>query len=325
MEKILVTGGAGFIGSNLIRNLLLAGDYHVVCLDNFDPYYPRWQKEMNIRPFLKEKRFRLIEGDICSLRDLARVGAVDTIVHLAAKAGVRNSFQQPFLYDKVNVEGTRQLLEFAREQNVRQFVYSSSSSIYGESSIPWKENGRIGPLNPYAMSKFSAETLGELYSHMYGIRFLALRFFTVYGPSQRPDQAIHNFVDLAMQGRPVTVFGDGSSSRDYTYVSDIVAGIRSAMTYKGSDFEIINLGNNNQVSLHELIDLIGSVCRLKVQVEYSGKQRGDATHTCSDIQKAQSLLNYRPTIDLKEGLQSFFNWFMVNLSHIHSSSSLKRA
>ena len=325
MENILVTGGAGFIGSNLISSLLLSGEYKVICLDNFDPYYPRRQKEMNIKPFLKDKNFTLIEEDICHLRDTARIGPVDTIVHLAAKAGVRQSFQQPHLYDKVNVEGTGNLLEFARKRNVRQFIYSSSSSIYGQNPVPWKEDGRIGPTNPYAMSKFSAETLGELYSHLYDIRFIALRFFTVYGPGQRPDQAIHNFVDLALQEKPITVFGTGSSSRDYTYVTDIVAGIRAAMHYNKSDFEIINLGGNNQVILNELVDLIGSVCKLKMLVKYAGEQPGDVRHTCGHIHKAQALLNYQPTVNIREGVRWFYNWFMLNLTQMNSLSNLKCA
>jgi UDP-glucuronate 4-epimerase len=322
MKRILVTGGAGFIGSNLIRSLLPAGQTQITCLDNFDSYYSRRQKEMNIRCFLKDKQFRLIEGDIGNPRDLARIGAVDAIVHLAAKTGVRHSLSQPFLYDKVNVEGTRSLLEYARQHNIRQFVFASSSSIYGQDpGLPWKENGRINPANPYAMSKFAAETLGELYSYLYGIRFLALRFFTVYGPAQRPDQAIHDFLDLALQGKPLNVFGDGHSSRDYTYVSDIVAGIRSAMEYDRSDFEIINLGNGCPVSLHDVIAHIRTISGRKIEIEYCREQPGDTRHTCADNTKAQQLLNYYPAVNLQTGIKAFYNWFMVYLSQINALSN----
>ncbi len=326
MKKILITGGAGFIGSNLIRDLLPQGQYQITCLDNFDPYYPRWQKEANIKTFLKDKHFRLVEGDICNQRDLARVGPVDTIVHLAAKTGVRHSYQHPFTYDKVNVEGTRNLLEFARKNEVPQFVFSSSSSVYGQKQpMPWKESGMIDPVSPYAISKFSAETLGELYSHLYGIRFLALRFFTVYGPGQRPDQAIHDFVDLTLQGRAINVFGDGSSSRDYTFVSDIVSGLKAAMHYYASPFEVINLGSSTPVSLQAVIDHLEMVCSRKINVHYCNEQAGDVNHTCADIEKAARLLHYRPLIDMETGIRAFYNWFMVHLAHINSFASRKVA
>jgi len=326
MKKILVTGGAGFIGSNLIRDLLFSENYQVICLDNFDAYYSRRQKEMNIRSFGKDKHFKLIEGNICNPRDLMRVGAVDTIVHLAAKTGVRDSFKHAFLYDKVNVEGTRNLLDFARQHNIQQFVFASSSSVYGQDTqLPLKENGRINPVSPYAMSKFAAETLGELYSYLYGIRFLALRFFNVYGPAQRPDQAIHDFFDLALQGSPLNIFGDGHSSRDYTYVSDIVSGIRSAMEYNGSDFEIINMGNGRRVSLHEVVEVIASVCKRNVQLEYCREQQGDARHSCAEVTKAQELLNFSPSVDFSTGVKAFYNWFMVHLSNINAITSRKVA
>jgi UDP-glucuronate 4-epimerase len=326
MKKILVTGGAGFIGSNLIRELLPAGQHQVICLDNFDPCYSRRQKEMNIRSFGKYRQFRLIEGDVCNPRDLARIGTVDTVVHLAAKTGVRHSLNHGYLYDKVNVEGTRNLLEYARQHDIRQFVFASSSSIYGEeAAMPWRENGRINPGNPYAMSKFAAETLGELYSYLYGIRFLALRFFTVYGPAQRPDQAIHDFFDLALQGKPVSVFGDGGSSRDYTFVSDVVAGIRSAMDYEGSGFEIINLGNGCPVTLQEVIAQIRKICGREVLIEHCPEQPGDVRHTCADISKARQLLAYRPAVTLPAGIKAFYNWFMVYLAQMNAVAGRKVA
>jgi UDP-glucuronate 4-epimerase len=326
MKKILVTGGAGFIGSNLIRELLPAGNYQVVCLDNFDGCYSRRQKEMNLRSFHKYDQFRLIGGDICNPRDLARVGPVDTIVHLAAKTGVRHSLNHAFLYDKVNVDGTRNMLEYARQHNVRQFVFASSSSVYGqEPAMPWKENGRINPANPYAMSKFAGETLGELYSYLYGIRFMALRLFTVYGPAQRPDQAIHDFFDLALQGKPVNVFGDGTSSRDYTFVSDVVAGIRAAMEYEASGFEIINLGRGCPATLHEVIAHIRIACGRKVLIDYCAEQPGDVPHTHADITKARQLLDYQPSVTLQAGIKAFYNWFMVYMGRMNVLSGQKVA
>lgn len=321
MKQLLVTGGAGFIGSNLIANLLAEGNYKITCLDNFDPYYPRQQKEMNIRPFLTDRNFTLIEGDLCHPRLLARIGAIDAIVHLAARAGVRHSLLHPDAYNKVNVEGTRNLLDFARSRNIKQFIFSSSSSVYGRNPcLPWQEKEDVSHVNPYSQSKATAEDLGRLYSSLYGIRFLALRFFTVYGPSQRPDQAIHTFLDLSMKECPIQVYGDGRSSRDYTYVSDIVEGIKAAITFEDTGFDIINLGNNKPIPLYQLISLIEKVSGRKIHIDYQPTHSGEARHTCADISKAEALLNYHPSIDLETGIKAFYNWF---INHRCISSRLR--
>ena len=247
----LITGGAGFIGSHLVETLL-AEDARVTIVDNFDPFYPRAQKLANLANSCRHPNFRLIEGDICDPRVLRTIVApYDCIVHLAGKGGVRPSIKDPLAYQQVNVGGTQNLLEFARECAVPQFIFASSSSVYGVNpNTPWNESDHVLlPVSPYASTKVSGELLGHVYSHLYNIRFIALRFFTVYGPRQRPDLAIRKFAEMILAGRPIPFFGDGSSSRDYTYVDDIVGGIRAAIDYRASSYEVINLGNNRTVTL----------------------------------------------------------------------------
>src|SRR5687767_4809462 len=252
--QILVTGGAGFIGSHLVDSLLLDG-HGVTVVDNFDPFYDRASKERNIAAHRGHGGWRLVEAD---LRDSAALHRelgerYDVIVHLAAKAGVRPSIEDPLGYQETNVSGTQNLLEFARIRGVTQFVFASSSSVYGiNPRVPWSEDDLVlRPISPYASTKVSGELLGHVYSHLYGIRFLGLRFFTVYGPRQRPDLAIHKFTRLISEGRPIPVFGDGSTRRDYTYIDDIVAGVRASIVYDRTQYEIVNLGNNQTVSLVE--------------------------------------------------------------------------
>ncbi len=247
MRHAFVTGGAGFIGSHLVDRLLAEG-WRVTVADNFDPFYPRPIKERNVEPQRQQAAYRLVEVDI---RDLSRLREVfdvpyDAIVHLAAKAGVRPSIADPISYQEVNVRGTQNLLELAREKDVKQFVFASSSSVYGVNpNVPWREDDHVlQPISPYASTKVSGELLGHVYSHLYGIRFIGLRFFTVYGPRQRPDLAIHKFAGLMLAGKPIPVFGDGSTRRDYSYVDDIVTGIRAAMEYDRTPFEVVNLGND---------------------------------------------------------------------------------
>ncbi|MEO7960480.1 MAG: NAD-dependent epimerase/dehydratase family protein, partial [Ginsengibacter sp.] len=261
MKRILVTGGAGFIGSNLIKKLLTLDQYRIYSIDNFDPFYSRLQKANNLKEITNHPNFTFIEGDISDNAALQQAAGVDVIIHLAAKTGVRPSIHDPRSYYEVNVQGTQNMLEFARIQNVRQFIFASSSSVYGiNKNLPWKEDDRLLPISPYAASKLSSEMLGHVYSHLYGIRFLALRFFTVYGPSQRPDLAIHKFFKSILQEKPIPVFGDGSTSRDYTFVEDIVSGIISSITYTNSLYEIINLGNHHGIPLSELISSIETIC-----------------------------------------------------------------
>jgi UDP-glucuronate 4-epimerase len=312
-KRILITGAAGFIGSNLINRLLQSGIYQLVGLDNFDNFYSRQQKEKNLAPFISHPDFHFFEGDICNMDDLLALGDFDVIIHLAAKAGVRPSILNPILYQQVNVDGTQNLLEFARQKNIKQFVFASSSSVYGiNENIPWNEDEKLKPISPYASTKLSCEMLGHVYSHLYGIRFLALRFFTVYGPAQRPDLAIHKFFKAISEGNPIPVFGDGSSSRDYTFVEDTIQGIEAAITYDQSDFEIINLGNHQTVTLSELITAIEKISGKKAMIDRQPEQAGDVPKTYADISKAKRLLNYQPDTSLEKGLISFYEWYLTN-------------
>lgn len=311
MRHVLVTGGAGFIGSHLVDALLAKG-LTVTVIDNFDPFYDASIKRTNIREHLESPAYTLVEADIRSLEDMRQKlsGTFDVIVHIAAKAGVRPSIQDPLLYQDVNVKGTQNMLELAKESNIRQFVFASSSSVYGVNpNEPWSEDDHVLlPISPYASTKVSGELLGHVYSHLYGIRFIGLRFFTVYGPRQRPDLAIHKFARLMLEGKPIPVYGDGSSRRDYTYIDDIIQGTYAAMNYQGSMYEVINLGNNHTVSLMELIHGLEEVLGIHAKLEYHPMQPGDVPRTYADITKSNSLLGYRPATHFQVGLQRFGDW-----------------
>ncbi|WP_276363261.1 GDP-mannose 4,6-dehydratase [Daejeonella sp. H1SJ63] len=314
-KRILITGAAGFIGSNLSRSLLQNGNYELIGFDNFDDFYSREQKDKNLAPLLASSDFQFVEGDIRNMDDLFSLGDIDVIVHLAAKAGVRPSIQNPILYQEVNVAGTQNLLEFARKRNIKQFVFASSSSVYGiNENVPWHEEEKLMPISPYASTKLSCEMLGHVYSHLYGIRFLALRFFTVYGPAQRPDLAIHKFFNSIIKGQPIPVFGDGTTSRDYTFVNDTVKGIEAAINYDQSDFEIINLGNHQTVTLAGLIEAIEKICGKQAIIDRQPEQPGDVPQTFANIGKAGKLLNYHPSTDLETGLRAFYDWYLKNNS-----------
>jgi UDP-glucuronate 4-epimerase len=314
-KRILITGAAGFIGSNLSRSLLQNGNYELIGFDNFDDFYSREQKDKNLAPLLASSDFQFVEGDIRNMDDLFSLGDIDVIVHLAAKAGVRPSIQNPILYQEVNVAGTQNLLEFARKRNIKQFVFASSSSVYGiNENVPWHEEEKLMPISPYASTKLSCEMLGHVYSHLYGIRFLALRFFTVYGPAQRPDLAIHKFFNSIIKGQPIPVFGDGTTSRDYTFVNDTVKGIEAAINYDQSDFEIINLGNHQTVTLAGLIEAIEKICGRNAIIDRQPEQPGDVPQTFANIGKAGKLLNYHPSTDLETGLRAFYDWYLKNNS-----------
>jgi len=311
MTHALITGGAGFIGSTLAETLLPNSNIKITCLDNFDNFYSRRQKEWNIKTLKGKENFQLIEGDIRNAADLQKVpNDVNIIVHLAAKAGVRPSIQDPVLYQDVNTLGTQRMLEFARQRGIRQFVFGSSSSVYGiNRNVPWHEDEKLLPISPYASTKLSGEMLGHVYSHLYNIRFLALRFFTVYGPAQRPDLAIHKFFKAIINDHSIPVYGNGSTSRDYTFVNDTVNGIIAAMNYEKSNFEIINLGNHQTVTLLHLIRLIEKVCGRKAIIDWQPEQPGDVPRTYADITKAKNLLGYHPSTGLEEGLALFYEWF----------------
>lgn len=318
MKHYIVTGGAGFIGSNLVRRLFAADPgIQVTCIDNFDPFYSIDIKKLNIRPFEEYPGFRLLKNDLAKTngQELSRLvdEPVDVIIHLAAKAGVRPSIADPLAYQQANVTGLQNMLDFAREKNIRQFVFASSSSVYGiNDHFPWKEDEQLMPISPYASTKLSGEMMGHVYSKLFGIRFLALRFFTVYGPGQRPDLAIHKFTRAILQGKPITMYGNGNTSRDYTYVDDTVQGILGAIAYTQSEFELINLGNNYTITLKELIRAIEEVIGKKAIIEYYPDQPGDVPKTFADIGKAKRLLGYNPQTQLKEGLRKFYDWFLEN-------------
>lgn len=317
-KHYIITGGAGFIGSNLIRALFQKEPgIKITCIDNFDPFYSTDLKQFNIRDFKSNPNFRFLYLDLAtsSAEDLSDSISerVDVIIHLAARAGVWPSVQNPVAYQQANVIGLQNVLEFARNRNIKQFVFGSSSSVYGiNPHFPWKEGEELLPISPYAMTKQAGEMLGHVYSKLFGIRFIALRFFTVYGPSQRPDLAIHKFTKAILKDKPITMYGDGSTSRDYTYVDDIVQGILAAVHYEKSDFEIINLGNNYPVKLSDLITAMEEVMGKKAKIEHLPEQPGDVPKTFADISKAKALLGYEPRTQLKEGLKKFYKWFTDN-------------
>src|SRR5688572_14163295 len=309
--RVLVTGGAGFIGSHLVDSML-ADAIDVTVLDNFDSFYDRESKERNIQAHRDHPNWRLVEGDIRELTPLeGQLGdGLDAIVHLAAKAGVRPSIADPLTYQDVNVRGTQNLLEFARSRRVSRFVFASSSSVYGVNPrVPWSEEDFVlQPISPYASTKVSGELLGHVYSHLYGITFIALRFFTVYGPRQRPDLAIHKFARLMLADKPIPVFGDGSTSRDYTYVDDVVRGVRAAMEYSASPYEVINLGNTRTVSLREMIAGLERALGVTARIERHPEQPGDVPQTWANVDKARTLLGFNPTTAYSDGVTRFAAW-----------------
>ena len=314
MKNILITGGAGFIGSNLADRLMSEGDWQVNVVDDFNDFYEPSLKHENIRAHLRQLNYQLHEVDIRDLAALKRIFAgrrFDCIVHLAARAGVRPSLTQPLLYSETNINGTLNLLELARAHNVKQFVFGSSSSVYGiNAKVPFSEEDPIRqPISPYAATKAAGELICHTYAHLYGIRCVCLRFFTVYGARQRPDLAIHKFARLISAGKPIPVFGDGLTRRDYTYIDDIIAGVRAAIDYTDSDYEVINLGESRTVELRELISLLERELDLHAVIETQPLQPGDVPQTFADISKARALLGYDPQTQIEEGIRRFVEWF----------------
>ena len=311
----LVTGGAGFIGSHLVDGLLRDG-WQVTVVDNFDPYYAETIKRRHIAAAQQHAHYRLVEADIrdAATLDTLLTGDYTVIVHLAAKAGVRNSLTDPLGYQMTNVIGTQNLLSFAHQRGIRQFVFGSSSSVYGECPrLPWSETDLgLTPINPYASTKLANEQMGYVYARTFGLRFIGLRFFTVFGERQRPDLAIHKFSRLMLAGRTIPVYGDGSSERDFTYWGDIVAGVRAAMTYAASDYEVFNLGNNRTIGLLEMIHKLEAVLNVKATIDWLPWQPGEMRRTWADIGKAQRLLGYEPATDFDTGLKRFAHWLATD-------------
>jgi UDP-glucuronate 4-epimerase len=324
-KSILVTGGAGFIGSHLVESLLAEGSEQVVVVDNFNDFYPAEIKRANISAFINNPQFRLYETDICDDENLRKVFAeneFDAIVHIAAWAGVRPSLLNPKLYTQVNVSGTLNLLEAAKDFGVKQFVFGSSSSVYGiNCKIPFSEDDKISkPISPYAATKAAGELLCHTFSHLYDIRTVCLRFFTVYGARQRPDLAIHKFSRLIWEEKPIPVFGDGTTRRDYTYIDDIIQGVRAAIDYDKADYEIFNLGESQTIELSKLIELLEENLGKKAIIERKPMQPGDVPITFADISKARELLNYNPQTKIEDGIPKFTEWFKKSIQECEAEA-----
>ena len=322
-KSILITGGAGFIGSHLVDRLLSEAVWDVTVVDDLNDFYAPAIKLANIAPHLQDPNYHFIEGDIRDESALAEIfgrNKFDVIVHLAARAGVRPSLSQPRLYFETNVTGTLNLLEFARIHSIKQFVFASSSSVYGiNAKMPFAEDDRIHqPISPYASTKAAGELLCHTYSHLHDIRTVCLRFFTVYGARQRPDLAIHKFARLISEGTPIQMFGDGTTRRDYTYVDDIIQGVRASIDYDQSIHEIFNLGESQTIELKELISLIERSLDTHAIIDRQPMQPGDVPITYADIGKARRMLNYSPTTKIADGIPKFIDWFL-NPNERHSS------
>ena len=310
--RILVTGGAGFIGSHLVERLLATG-HAVAILDDFNDFYDPQLKHANIAGFAKHVTVHHLDlRDDASVRNLFHREKFDVIVHLAARAGVRPSIHYPQLYYDTNVTGTLHLLEAARVTGVERFIFASSSSVYGASKIvPFSEDQRLTEtLSPYAATKIASEFLCSTYSHLYELRVVALRYFTVYGARQRPDLAIHQFTRRIHAGQPIEQFGDGTTRRDYTYIDDVIQGTMAALEYKGPRFDIFNLGESATIQLKDLIVSIENALGKKAKINQLPEQPGDMPLTCANISKARKLLGYNPTTQLSEGLPRFIDWFL---------------
>jgi UDP-glucuronate 4-epimerase len=310
--RILVTGGAGFIGSHLAEHLL-AARHAVAIIDDFNDFYDPQIKQANIAGFAKDVTVHRVDlRDGAAVRNLFHREKFDVIAHLAARAGVRPSIQQPQLYYDTNVIGTLHLLEAARVSGAQRFIFASSSSVYGASkTVPFSEDQHLTQtLSPYAATKIAGEFLCSTYSHLYQLRIVALRYFTVYGPRQRPDLAIHQFTQRIYAGQPIEQFGNGTTRRDYTYIDDIIQGTMAALQYEGPLFDIFNLGESDTVQLKDLIIAIENSLGKKARINQLPEQPGDMPLTCADISRATKLLGYKPTTRLSEGLPKFVDWFL---------------
>jgi UDP-glucuronate 4-epimerase len=320
-KRILLTGGAGFIGSHVAEALIRRG-VALSIADNLDDFYALSRKQLNLKEIRQSGNFDFFEADLrdaAALRGIAKQVRPDTVIHLAARAGVRPSIEKPALYESVNVAGTVNVLEIAREFKVERVIFGSSSSVYGvTNSIPFSEDDlKTRPISPYAATKLSAELMCYTYAHLYALTTICLRFFTVYGPRQRPDLAIHKFTALIEAGKPIPVYGDGSMGRDYTYVDDIVAGVMASLEYAADPklpFEIFNLGNCHPVRLAELIALLETATGKKALQQRLPLQPGDVPITWANIDKAKRLLGYSPQISMEQGLRNFVDWYRASLA-----------
>ncbi|PYT67915.1 MAG: epimerase [Acidobacteria bacterium] len=318
-QRVLLTGGAGFIGSHLAEALLRRGA-QLTIVDNLDPFYDCAWKKANLEAVERVGTHEFHALDICDTAQLSQIMAShrpEVVIHLAACVGVRPSIRQPKLYERVNLAGTVNLLELCRQFHVSRFIFGSSSSVYGATScVPFSEDQvELRPLSPYAATKLAGEMLAYTYAHLFGLQVICLRFFTVYGPRQRPDLAIRKFTALLEAGKPLPIFGDGSSARDYTYVDDIVAGILASLDHEfrlpsnNPPFEVFNLGNSHPVKLIELVELLENVTGRKATCEWRPPQPGDSPVTWADTSKACRVLGYRPATPLEKGLTSFVRWY----------------
>ncbi len=314
MKTILVTGCAGFIGSHLTEMLLQKG-FKVIGIDNFDTFYSRGIKEKNILSFINHPDFSFYELDISSnINHSIKEDYIDAVIHLAAKAGVRPSIEDPEGYIKTNITGTQNIHTFMQTRGITKLIFASSSSVYGNNkNIPFSEDDNVdNPISPYAFSKKAGELMNYTFHHLYKVDVINLRFFTVYGPRQRPDLAIHKFVKNITEGQPITLFGNGETARDYTYVEDTVAGIYNALEYcmvNSGVYLTLNLGNNNPVKLITLVDIIYSSMNKQPQINTAAMQPGDVEITYADISKAASMINYKTSTGIADGIKKFIDWF----------------
>jgi len=314
MQNIVVTGCAGFIGSHLCEELLKL-KYHIIGIDNFDPFYPKEIKESNLHHLLGNSYFTFIETDLADIQNcINHINQAEVVIHLAGKAGVRPSIEHPDLYIDNNITATKNVLEAMRKNSITKMLFASSSSVYGNNpKTPWSESLNVdNPISPYAFSKKSCELLNHTYHHLYNLDILNLRFFTVFGPRQRPDLAIHKFVKLIENNQEITMYGDGNTSRDYTYVKDTCGGIIKALEYITDNenvFDTLNLGHHHPVKLKDLITMIGDATGITPKIKQLPMQPGDVDITYADISKAQNLLGYCPKTEMKDGLSEFVKWY----------------
>jgi nucleoside-diphosphate-sugar epimerase len=320
MATIIVTGCAGFIGSHLSEKLLKNG-HQVIGIDNFDPFY-HWQiKERNLSGFINHPAFRFIEVDLADFQPLAKSlkhDQIDVVVHLAGKAGVRPSIDDPQAYIRANITATQNVLDLMKHKNIKKMAFASSSSVYGNTKeTPFHEGQDVNqPISPYAFTKKACELMNHTYHALYRMDIVNLRFFTVFGPRQRPDLAIHKFTKLILNGEEIPMFGDGSTSRDYTYYEDTISGIESAIHYLQNHeqvYEIINLGNNQPVKLSDMIAAIEKACGIKANIKQLPMQPGDVDITFANIEKAKTLLGYNPHYSFQEGVKNFVAWYKEEL------------